>query len=206
MRRSGHDGAVQAIAVVADPDPGGRADVAKLVARLGCEVVEAPTGDDVLAEAARATPALVVLDVALADRSAYECCRALRERYGEGLPIVLVSRHRVEPADQVAGLLLGADEYVAKPLHPDVFTARARRLLLRAQWGASTRSSLTPREQEVLALLVAGVPASEIAERLCITEKTASTHIERILAKLGAHSRAQAVAFAVRDRLVEAGA
>jgi DNA-binding NarL/FixJ family response regulator len=203
VRRGGHH---RTIAVVADPDAGDRAYVAELVAQLGCDVVEATTGSEVLAEADRATPALVVLDVALTGGSAYECCRALRERYGEGLPIVLVSRHRVEPADQVAGLLLGADEYVAKPLHPDVFTARARRLLLRAQWGASTRSSLTPREQEVLALLVAGVPASEIAERLCITEKTASTHIERILAKLGAHSRAQAVAFAVRDRLVEAGA
>jgi DNA-binding NarL/FixJ family response regulator len=202
MRRSGRDGAVQAIAVVADPDPGGRADVAKLVARLGCEVVEAPTGDDVLAEAARATPALVVLDVALADRSAYECCRALRERYGEGLPIMFLSQHRVEPSDQVAGLMLGADEYLARPLHPDVFTARARRMLVRAQWRASTHP-LTPREEQVLALLVAGVPAAEIATRLCITGKTTSTHIEHILAKLGAHSRAQAVAFAVRDRLVE---
>ena len=56
------------------------------------------------------------------------------------------------------------------------------------------------------ALLVAGEPATEIAKQLCITEKTTSTHIERILAKLGAHSRAQAVAFAVRDRLVEVAA
>ena len=51
--------------------------------------------------------------------------------------------------------------------------------------------------------MVDGVTAPEIAERLCITEKTTATHIEHILAKTGAHSRAQAVAFAVRDRLVE---
>ena len=87
-----------------------------------------------------------------------------------------------------------------------MFAARARRLLLRAQWRTSRASPLTPREHEVLALLVAGEPANQIAKQLCITEKTTSTHIERILAKLGAHSRAQAVAFAVRDRLVEVAA
>lgn len=201
MRRDDHDQPTQMVAVVADPDPGGRADLAKLVARLGCEVVETATGNDMLAAAARVTPALVVLDVALSDRSAYECCGALRERYGEGLPIMLVSQRRVEPCDEVAGLMLGADEYFAKPVHPDVFRARARRMLLRAQWRASAHSSLTAREEQVLSLLVAGVSAAEIAQRLCITEKTTSTHIEHILAKLGAHSRAQAVAFAVRDRL-----
>jgi DNA-binding NarL/FixJ family response regulator len=206
MRRSGQDRTKQAIAVIADPDADARAEVAALLARLECEVVEATTGDEVLEAAERELPAIVVLDVALADGSAYECCRSLRERYGEGLPIVLVSQHRVEPSDQVAGLLLGADEYLVKPLHPDVFTARVRRLLLRFQWRSSRRSPLTPREQQVLSLLVAGVPAAEIADRLCITRKTTATHIERILAKVGAHSRAQAVAFAIRDRLVDAAA
>jgi DNA-binding NarL/FixJ family response regulator len=206
MRRGGHERTKQATAVVGDPDPVAGDEMAALLARLGCDVVRAETGDDVLTAAERETLALVVLDVALADGSAYECCRALRERFGEGLPIVLVSEHRVEPSDQVAGLLLGADEYLAKPLNPDLFTARARRLLLRAQWRSTRPSPLTPREHEVLSLLVAGLPAPQIAEQLCITEKTTSTHIERILAKLGAHSRAQAVAFAVRDRLVEAAA
>src|SRR5215208_4380885 len=129
-------------AVVADPDPAARADFAGLVARLGCDVVEVTTGDEALEAVEREAAAIVVLDVALADGSAYECCRALRERYGEGLPVVLVSEHRVDPSDEVAGLLLGADEYFAKPLHPDIFTARLRRLLLRAQWRASRRSAL----------------------------------------------------------------
>jgi DNA-binding NarL/FixJ family response regulator len=206
MARSAHGGTKRATALVADPDPDARAEVSRLLTRLGCDVVEAATGNEVLAAADRDAPAIVVLDVSLADVSAYECTRVLRERYGEGLPIMLVSQHRVEPSDQVAGLLLGADEYMAKPLMGDVFTARARRLMLRAQWRASRRSPLTPREQEVLSLLVAGVPACQIAEHLCITSKTTSTHIERILSKLGAHSRAQAVAFAVRDRLVDVAA
>jgi DNA-binding NarL/FixJ family response regulator len=206
MHRRGNSRTTHTTAVVADPDPGARAEVAELVARLGCEVIEAATGDEVLDAVEQELPTLVVLDVALADGSAYECCRALRERFGEGLPIVLVSEHRVDPSDQVAGLLLGADEYLAKPLHPDIFSARMRRLLLRAQWRSSKRSSLTPREHEVLSLLAAGVSATEISSRLHITPKTTATHIEHILAKMGAHSRAQAVAFALRDRLVDTAA
>jgi DNA-binding NarL/FixJ family response regulator len=193
-------------AVVADPDPATRADVVRLVARLGCEVVEVTTGDEVLGVVERESAALVVLDVALAHGSAYECCRALRERYGDGIPIVLVSEHRVDPSDEVAGLLLGADEYLAKPLHADIFTARLRRLLLRVRPRAIKRSPLTPREDEVLGLLAGGVAAADISSRLHITPKTTATHIEHILAKMGAHSRAEAVAFALRDRLVKPAA
>ena len=144
-----------------------------------------------------------MLDVALAGVSAYEVCRSLRQRFGERLPIVLVSEHRLEPADEVAALLLGADDYIAKPIRADLFLARVRRLLARSELPHAGTSSLTPREREVLALLAAGTAPTSIAERLCITEKTTSTHIERILGKLGAHSRVQAVAFAYRDRLVE---
>jgi DNA-binding NarL/FixJ family response regulator len=193
-------------AVVADPDPTARANVAGLIARLGCDIVKVTTGDAALEAVERHTAAIVVLDVALADGSAYECCRALRERYGDALPIVLVSEHRIDPSDEVAGLLLGADEYLAKPLHADIFTARMRRLLLRVQTRPIQRSPLTPREDEVLTLLTTGVAATEISSRLHITPKTTATHIEHILAKMGAHSRAEAVALALRDHLVEVAA
>jgi DNA-binding NarL/FixJ family response regulator len=66
------------------------------------------------------------------------------------------------------------------------------------------RGGLTPRELEVLQLLVEGLRPTEISEELCISQKTTSTHLEHILAKLGAHSQAQAVAFAIRDELVSA--
>ena len=55
---------------------------------------------------------------------------------------------------------------------------------------------LTPRELEVLALVAAGQTNRQIGERLFISEKTASVHVSRILAKLGARSRAQAAAMA----------
>jgi DNA-binding CsgD family transcriptional regulator len=60
---------------------------------------------------------------------------------------------------------------------------------------------LTRRELEVLELLVEGRAQDQIAEILVISPKTVATHIQRILAKLGVHSRAQAVALAARERL-----
>ena len=55
---------------------------------------------------------------------------------------------------------------------------------------------LTARETEILALLASGLSQADIASKLVISPKTVGTHIQRVLAKLGVHSRAQAVAFA----------
>jgi len=63
---------------------------------------------------------------------------------------------------------------------------------------------LTGREHEVLQLLAFGLDQDEIARRLEITPKTVSTHIQRVLAKFGVHSRAQAVAEAYRRGLASA--
>jgi len=204
MARARSEQAIRATAVVADAHEGSRRELAQLLCSLGCAVVDVADGHAAIAAVRHAAPALVVLDVGLPGLSAYEICRELRETHGQRLPIAFVSEHRCEPADEVAALLLGADEYFAKPIRTDLFSARARRLLARAGPPAVAPSTLTPREREVLSLLVSGVAPSKIAAQLCITEKTTSTHIEHILAKLGAHSRAQAVAFAVRDHLVEA--
>jgi DNA-binding NarL/FixJ family response regulator len=59
------------------------------------------------------------------------------------------------------------------------------------------------REREVLTLLAEGLDQQEIATRLVITRRTVCTHIERVLSKLGVHSRAQAVGAAYRLRLLE---
>lgn len=191
--------------LIADRDATSRSLISRLAGQLGFRSVAVETGEEALAAAQSDVPALVVIDVEIAHPSGYELCRELREQIGETLPIVFVSANRTSPQDEIAGLLLGADDYFKKPLEPDRFLARARRLLARAP-APTGRSKLTPREREVLGLLVDGHRTSEIAERLCITPKTAATHIDHILAKLGAHSQAQAVAFALRDGVVSNGA
>jgi DNA-binding NarL/FixJ family response regulator len=179
--------------------------MANLLQRLGCVTRQVESGDEALTAVKQERPALVVLDVDIAGTSGYEVCRELRDAYGEGLPIMFVSACRLETRDEIEGLLLGADAYLVKPINGDRFLAYARRLLARSE-ARIEQDVLTPREREVLELLVRGMRVRDIAAELCITPKTASTHIERIMSKLGAHSQAQVVAFAVRDRLLSAAA
>jgi DNA-binding NarL/FixJ family response regulator len=68
--------------------------------------------------------------------------------------------------------------------------------------GAASEAGLTPREIDVLRLLVAGQSNPQIAEVLFISPRTASTHVTNILAKLGIGSRTEAAARAMREGLI----
>jgi DNA-binding CsgD family transcriptional regulator len=62
--------------------------------------------------------------------------------------------------------------------------------------------SLSPREREMLALIVDGLTAKEMADRLDVSVHTIDTHTRHLFRKLGVHSRAAAAARALRERLV----
>lgn len=197
--------------LVVDDDSNFSEMVSVLLERAGYTSVRAANGEQALAAARRERPAAVLLDVQLAGSSGYAICRDLRDRFGEQLPIIFVSGTRTEPSDRVAGLLIGADDYLAKPLDPDDLLARVRRAVSRSiageersanGRGSGAASALTPRERDVLTLLAEGLATGAIAERLFISPKTVGTHVQRILAKLGVHTRAEAVAFAYREGLV----
>lgn len=189
------------VVLIADRDVDSCAAISALVGQLGLVAETMGTGTEVLAAASRRSPALVVLAVELTQPSGFEVCRELREQFGETLPIVFVGGTSSEPRDEIAGLLLGADDYFAKPVLADRFVARVRRLVARAT-ARSEPLPLTKREREVLTLLIDGRQVAYIAEHLCITKNTVSTHIEHILRKLGAHSQAQAVAIGLREGIV----
>jgi DNA-binding NarL/FixJ family response regulator len=198
------------ILIVDDDDPF-RELVSVLLERAGYAATKAANGEEALAAVGRERPAAVLLDVQLDGMSGYAICRELRQRFGEQLPIIFLSGARVEPSDRVAGLLIGADDYMTKPLDPDELLARVGRAVTRSE--AAERSSngrptgaasrLTPRERDVLGLLAEGLGTDAIARRLYISPKTVGTHVQRILAKLDMHSRAEAVAFAYREGVVE---
>jgi DNA-binding NarL/FixJ family response regulator len=192
------------VVLVVDDDPKLRMLIATVFADAHARALEAESGEEALAIAADARPDLVVLDVHLPGMSGYEVCRTLKQRFGDGLPIILLSGERMESFDRVAGLLLGADDYLVKPCAPDELVARARRLIrVRDAINAEART-LTKRETEVLTLIADGVTTVAIAASLVVTPKTVSKHLERIFQKLDVHTRTEAVAEAHRRRLLVA--
>jgi two-component system, LuxR family, response regulator FixJ len=195
--------------LIVDDDANYRVFVSSLFGRVGYGTREAGSGEEALNSVRNERPSCVLLDVLLPGVTGYAVCRELREEYGEGLPIIFVTGERTAPGDRVAGLLLGADDYVVKPFDPDELLARVRRLLVRADSagrsnGNNGRNSrgLTEREAEILTLLANGAGQKAIANELVLSPKTVATHIQRILAKLHVHSRAEAVAVAHREGLV----
>jgi two-component system nitrate/nitrite response regulator NarL len=190
--------------LVADGDRKARADLASLLEVAGYDVLQAARGDEAIALAQSGELAVAILEVPLEVLSGYEVCRSLKASRGAGVAVLFLSGSRTESYDRVAGLLVGADDYVTKPYAPDELLVRVRRLEARTRPLASgVREKLTPREAEVLRLLAQGLTQDEISGRLAISSKTVSTHIEHVLRKLGVHSRAQAVALAFRDETVE---
>jgi len=110
-----------------DEDPAFREFAADLLLRAGYLTVETATGDGALAAARREPLALVEMP----GISGHEVCRELRDTFGEQLSIIFVSGTRTEGFDRVAGLLIGADESLAKPLETVELLAKVRRCFTR---------------------------------------------------------------------------
>jgi DNA-binding NarL/FixJ family response regulator len=192
--------------LIVDPEQSVRALTADVLRSAGYSTLEAESGEQALELAERERPRVVVLEVQLPGICGYEVCRALRETFDEEMSIIFLTGVRKESFDRVAGLLLGADDYLVKPLAPDELLARVRRLIRHSPPPASgIAAKLTQREQDVLQLLAEGLDPKEIASRLSISPKTVGSHTEHIFAKLGVHNRAQVVALAYREDLVDRG-
>jgi DNA-binding NarL/FixJ family response regulator len=204
-RENGHPGAAACSGIlIVDADDHHRTSIAAALGRAGYETREAATGEQALDAARDEQLALVVLEVSLPDMSGYTVCRRLRESFGEALPIVLVSGDRTESYDRMAGLLIGADEYLAKPWAVDEFLFRVQRLVRRADSTPPAGSSLlTARESEILQLLALGLSHKQIAQHLYLSPKTVNTYTERLYEKLNVHSKTQAVAAAFSRGLVD---
>lgn len=186
--------------LIVDSHESARASIASVLERLGIPIAVTSTGEEAVELAERERPAAVITEVLLPSICGYELCRVLKDRFGPSLPVIFLSRLRTHPADRVAGLLLGADDYLVQPVHPDELLVRVNRCLQTRQQGGGALAQLTNREEEVLHLLTEGLHQTEIAARLVITPRTVAKHVEHILHKLGVHTRTQAVALALRER------
>lgn len=180
------------------------------------EVVgDADTAGRAVVGAARLRPDLVLLDVVLPDRSGIEACREIRAANLDARVLMLTSFG--DETAVLSSLLAGAAGYLLKnapradllaairgvaagqTLHDPTLTGTVRQRLAGLSVGkAETRTTLSEREREVIALVARGLTNREIAEALIISEKTARNHVSNILDKLGLTRRSEAAAYAVR--------
>ncbi len=131
-------------------------DIIELIAynltRDGFVTETAMTGESALDMARRGKPDLVVLDLMLPGIDGLDVCRLLKsDPATAGIPVIMLTA-KGEDADIVAGLELGADDYVTKPFSPRVLLARIRAVLRRAARGAQEEESFIRTENIVINL------------------------------------------------------
>jgi DNA-binding response OmpR family regulator len=139
--------------LLVEDEPSVGALVRTYLERSGYRVVWVRSGEDALVELGRHGPRLVVLDVGLPGLDGFEVCRRIRAR--SSIPIVMLTARDEEP-DRVAGLELGADDYVTKPFSPRELAARVKAVLRRVD-GAK------PPEELMLADVIVRRDAREVS-------------------------------------------
>ncbi|MBN1936979.1 MAG: response regulator [Anaerolineae bacterium] len=100
----------------------------------GYEVAVAPKGNDALEMCRRNLPNIVVLDIQLPDIDGYEVCRRLRGNLRTSHIPILFLTQRDERSDKIAGLELGADDYITKPFDIEELKLRVQNAIKRAKW------------------------------------------------------------------------
>lgn len=127
--------------------------------RAGLDVLVAHDGETALTLARTEQPDLIVLDLMLPGVDGLDVCRRLRQE--SGVPIIMLTA-RVEEADRIVGLELGADDYVTKPFSPRELVARVRATLRRVNGQLEPATVLRAGDVELdtaaLTAVVAGTP------------------------------------------------
>ena len=138
----------------------------------------------------------VVLDIRMREMSGLECFEALRER-GNSLPVIFLTGHGDVPM-AVGALKKGAFDFLEKPVDDNALVDRVIRALASdarrqaseaSQATVATRiAQLTPREHEVMRLVLAGKFNKVIADELNISMRTVEVHRSRVFEKMGVRS------------------
>jgi NarL family two-component system response regulator LiaR len=187
-----------------------------LKANVDLELVgEAGNGQEALLMCERLRPDVILMDLLMPEMDGMACTRMIRDRYPTIQVIALTSFQEKSLVQEA--LQAGAISYLLKNVSADALAEAIRAayvgrsilapeatqvLIQTARQDPDPVYDLTPREHEVLVLLVEGLTNPEIAERLVVSRSTAKAHVSHILSKLGVSNRAEAVALALRHKLV----
>lgn len=200
-----------------------RAGIASLLKAWGMETVgQASNGLEALEQARALRPDLILMDIGMSPCNGLEATRLIKAELPETrIVIVTVSD---DDDDLFEAIKSGAEGYLLKDMseeelgrtltgiatgEPALSPGLAAKILdefARVSRDGAPKEvesdGLTPREREVLELVVTGATNREIAAALYISENTVNFHMKHILAKLHLKNRAQAVAYAIRSGLV----
>lgn len=146
--------------LIVDDDPAIRQMLSEYLGEHGYEVAVAASGAAMRAELERARPAVVLLDIGLPGEDGLTLARFLRERYELGIIMVTGAD---EVVDRVAGLEVGADDYIAKPFDPRELRARIKSVLRRLQ-GKSTPEAKAAREMAAIGACTLNLRSRELRD------------------------------------------
>jgi len=196
----------QAIVFVVDDDVSVRESVELLIKFAGWQPETFASAKDFLARPRISTPCCLVLDVSLPDLNGLELQKLIASERTD-MPIIFITGHGDVPMT-VQAMKAGAVEFLTKPFDDEVLLGAIRHALKRsaavlddqAETTAmrNTYESLTPREQDVMQLVVAGMLNKQIGLKLGISEITVKAHRGKVMQKMKADSVADLVKTAVK--------
>lgn len=175
-------------------------------------VGEAGTAAETLAMLREVRPDVLVLDLALPDRSGIDVLTELHQL--DTAPLVVVLTWHTEPSYAARAIAAGAHAYVHKSAQPEELVAAIRAVVrgervvppgvdeMLASGVPDPAASLTARELQVMEMLARGMTNREIAEQLGISGKTVDTHRGHVLKKLGIRNNSGITTFAVKHGFI----
>lgn len=200
------------IVFVVDDDVSVRESLELLLEFAGWQPETFSSAADFLARPRTTTPSCLVLDVSLPDLNGLELQKLIASERTE-MPIIFITGHGDIPMT-VQAMKGGAVEFLTKPFDDEVLLSAIRLAVTRsttvlddqAEISAlrSSFESLTPRERDVMSLVVAGMLNKQIGLKLDISEITVKAHRGKMMQKMKADSVADLVKTAVRLGLVPA--
>lgn len=124
---------VKAKVLIADDEP----DILEILkynlVKEGYDVITAKDGDDAIEKAKANIPDLIVLDIMMPKKSGVEACEILRAQPKLKDTLIMFLTALSDEATQIKGLTLGADDYISKPISPNVFISKVQSLLRRSK-------------------------------------------------------------------------
>ena len=194
-----------AIVFVVDDDVSVRESLELLIQSAGWHAETFPSGQDFLARPRSTVPCCLLLDVSLPGLSGLELQRQIAER--TEMPIIFITGHGDVPMT-VQAMKAGAIEFLTKPLRRDALlnaiggalekSRAALRVDAEMQAIKNCYQLLTPREREVMGLVVTGLLNKQVGGELDISETTVKKHRGQVMRKMKSDSLAELVTIAAR--------